>query len=450
MSMSATTVCVEHPSGREGLRQRARLAIQGTLGRASAPAWSRPGFIALCDQGVVSLTNFATGVIIGRVCGKAELGVYTLAWTLVTMALGVFATLITIPYTVFGPHLGLSRRRRYLGSILVHQLLFSVSLALTIGVGSAVVLGLGWIDDTISNVLTTTAAVIVFISLREFIRNISFADLRMDRALAVDLTASIAQTVGLLLLVYSGRLTASRALVVIGISSGVAAVGWLAFHRETLRADRRLCLPDLKRNWGFAKWVLGSGMLWHCAGYLFPWVLAAFHGTATTGVWAACSAIVALGNPALLGLCNYVLPKISNIYATAGIASMKRYVHRCALLFILVLLPVLLLVAAFGERILTGVYGTAYASTGAVLVVLSANVLMMTLHKPYSQGLFSLQCAKADTIVNVIWVGLLFAVGIPVVQKHGALGAAATMLVAGALGVAIKTTVLAREVRRRS
>ena len=64
-----------------------------------------PGVVALFDQSLVSITNFATALLIGRVCGKPELGVYTLAWTLLSMVTELSGALITTPYTVLSPQM---------------------------------------------------------------------------------------------------------------------------------------------------------------------------------------------------------------------------------------------------------------------------------------------------------------------------------------------------------
>jgi O-antigen/teichoic acid export membrane protein len=437
-------------SAMDVLRLRGRAAIRATLRVAFKSADTRPGLIALCDQGIVSVTNFATAVMIGRVCGKAELGVYALALTLITIATGIISTLISAPYTVFAPRLARSRRRRYLGSLFVHQSILSLGFALLISVVAGLGRWQGWLSVGVSKVGTITAVVIIFISLREFIRSVSFAELRVNWALSVDIIACVAQVAGMLFLVYWGALTVSRAYTILGVASAIAVGCWLILHRAVFHLDRRFYLPDLKRNWDFGKWVLSSGLLWQTAGYLFPWILAAFHGSSVTGVWAACSAIVALGNPVLLGLSNYVLPRISNIYANAGVQNMTRHVHRYSLLFAVLLAPLVIFMATLGERLLSGIYGQGFGGTRGILVLLSLNLLVVTLAKPYSQGLFSLECAKADTFVNVLWVALMIMVGVPAVRSFASLGAAATMLASGCIAVAIKIVVYGREARRHT
>jgi O-antigen/teichoic acid export membrane protein len=426
----------------------ARTSIQSMLGKTTELVGSHRGFLALCDQGVVSVTNFATAVIIGRACGKAELGAYTLAWTLMTLATEISAVLTTAPYTVFGPRLGRSRRRRYLGSVLMHQLLLAMMFALTMAAGAVLGSWQGWLPDSVSTVVTTTGAVILFISLRDFVRRVSFAELRIGVALLVDVTACLAQAVGVLLLLHFGALTASRTYTVLGISSAVAAGGWLAIHRGAFRSETRFYVQDFQRNWRFAKWVLASCVLSVSARYLYPWVLAAFHGTAVTGTWAACVAIVALGNPVLLGLGNYVGPKISNVYAISGIAAMQRNVYRWSMLFTVLLLPIVLVLAGFGDRIVTRVYGNAYAGSAGVVLLLALNMLIGALVYPYCCGLYALECSKADMLINLVAVTLLFTIGIVAVKSYAALGAAATLLVSSSVTTVIRITIFAREVRR--
>jgi O-antigen/teichoic acid export membrane protein len=405
----------------------------------------RPSVAALFDQGLVSITNFATALLIGRVCGKPELGVYTLAWTLLSMVTELSGALITTPYTVFGPQMSQFRRSRYLGSIFVHQLVLSIIFGLVIVTGTVLGSWCGWIPRGLTNVFSTTASAVVFVSVKEFVRRVSFAELRVGSALLVDTMACVAQVAGILLLFHLGALNVSRTFAVLGISSALAAGVWLWQQRRAFRFESRVYEQDLRRNWRFAKWVLGSGLLSAIARYLYPWMLATFHGTSVTGAWAACAAIVAMCNPVVLGLSNYALPRISNVYARSGSAAMRRSVNRFSLLFVVLLSPVVLTLGAWGERIVTGVYGMAYAGSAAVLFLLGLNMLINTMTNPYSQGLFNLDSAKADALINALWVGLLFTVGIVAVRSYAAIGAAVALLASSSITAGVRIGVFAHK-----
>ena len=419
-----------------------------TLDKAAALAQSHRGFLAIGDQAVVSVTNFLTGVVIGRACGKAELGIYTLAWTLMTLATEIPATMTTTPYTVFSPHLTEERRSRYLGSILVHQLCFSAIFALAMAAGAVLGPRLGWLRHDVSRVIMTTACVTLFIGMREFVRRVSFAELKIESALCMDTIACLIQAVGVLMLLRFHSLNAVRIYVLLGISSALVVAGWLVFHWGAIHPDTRHYARDLKRNWSFSKWVLGSWTLYTIAVNVYPWMLAAFHGTAVTGTWAACAAIVALGNPVLLGLSNYVGPRISNVYAAAGAEAMRRYIYRISLLYGALVLPVIFIVVGFGGRIVTGVYGKAYAGSTSVVFLLALNLLIGALMFPFSRGLFSLERANVDMLVNIVMVTLMFTIGIAAVRQYAAVGAAAALLVSSAIAAAIRIQVFAREIRR--
>ena len=76
--------------------------------------------LALADQGIVSFASFVTTILIGRLCGTQELGVYTLAISIAFFFVAVQDSLVTMPYTVYGNRLQGHARRRYAGSMLMH------------------------------------------------------------------------------------------------------------------------------------------------------------------------------------------------------------------------------------------------------------------------------------------------------------------------------------------
>jgi O-antigen/teichoic acid export membrane protein len=404
-------------------------------------------FIALADQGIVSATNFLTGVIIGRACGKAELGTYALVWTIISLITEINSVLTTSPYTVFNPRFGRYQRSRYLGSVLVHQLVLSLMFALVMAGGVALGSGHTWLPADVAHAVLVTASVIVFICLREFVRRVSFAELKPVAAFSVDLITCLSQAGGVLVLLRFGLLTVSRSYELLGISSALAAAGWLLLRWKSIRPGPRLYGRDLERNWQFAKWVLGSCILSLFPRYMFPWVITAFHGTSATGLWAACAGIVGLGNPVALGLGNYVLPNISKVYARSGTSAMVRQVHRSGLHFAALLMPLVLILLVWGERIVIAVYGRAYSTSAGIVILLAINTLITSVMFPYSQGLFSLERAKADTMVNVVTVVLLFTFGTFAVKYYSALGAAVALVLSGFITAAIRLLVFAREAK---
>jgi O-antigen/teichoic acid export membrane protein len=410
-------------------------AVACSAARAGSPALARrafwlgrsQGFLALGDQAVVSLANFATGLIIGRMCGKNELGLYALAWSLVSIAAGASSALITTPYGIFRPRMPEREHGCYVGSMFLQQIVVSSAMTLIMLLGAAVDFQRRG-SAGVGRVLATVAGLMLFIGLRDFVRLTCFAELRVGLALVLDSAGYTAQIGGLVALGYAGRLSACSAYVITGAVAAIVTLAWLYRDFNTIRLSRNSLKSGFERNWDVAKWLLLSGVLWTIGMYLYPWLLTFFHGTAATGAWAACSAIVAIGNPAVLGLGNYIGPKICHVYAVDGVRLMRRYVYRVSLVFSMILLPLVLVLTLWGGKVLVRVYGPAYTGYDIVVMLLALNVLANGFALPYSRGLFALLAPRPDMYINAVAIALLFTVGVVAVRRDSATGAASALL----------------------
>ena len=407
------------------------------------------GLLALCDQGLVSVTNFLTTMIVARVCGRADLGVYTLVLSVAALTTGLSATMITTPYMVLGRQMSVCRRRRYLGSLLIHQLSLSSVLAVAVFAAALVTAWTGGMSAKTAGVIAPAAALLICANLREFARGCSFADLNTGDALLVDIGVCLVQAIGLALLFYSRAMSVSGVLLAVSGASGCAACVWLLLSRRRVRCDLRLCRADLQTSWRFSKWVLGSALAWQGATYLYPWLLAAFHGTAATGIWAAASGIVAIANPLLLGLNNYLSPKIATVCAARGPREMGRYIRRASFLCGGMIVPFTLAAAIWGGRAVLGIYGNSYAGTGTTVLLLALAMQVNAFANPYAQGLFNLQQAKADMMINIVSVALLFLAGVPAARAHATEGAAGAICFSSCVVAAIRGAYFSRVLKSR-
>ncbi len=73
--------------------------------------------VALIDQGLVSGTRFLATIIIARYCGPGELGIYSLAFSLLVLGCCFQEAIVTTPYAVFGQRLRRRSRTTYAGAI---------------------------------------------------------------------------------------------------------------------------------------------------------------------------------------------------------------------------------------------------------------------------------------------------------------------------------------------
>jgi O-antigen/teichoic acid export membrane protein len=399
--------------------------------------------VSLIDQAIVSATNFMTGLMIGRACSKEEFGIYMLGYTIILFVMELQSSLISTPFMVFSPRLKGSAHALYTGSTLIHQFALSALTILALAIGG-VLLRLGYGPSGLAPVVWTLAAVITIVMLREYVRRVCFTGLQMKTALFLDSCIGVVQFGGLLVLSRLSILSASRAYWVVGLSSGIVVLGWMISHSEKFTLRLSQAVSDFRRNWLFGKWVFASGLLYTFSMGLYPWILAAYHGTAATGVWAACLGIAALGNPVLLGGQNYLGPKIAHVYARTGASALRSFVFKASAVFSLPLWVLSAAMLALGGPLVVFLYGSKYAGNGAIVFVLTVNVALSVATFAVSRALFAIERADLDFLANFVALFVLLVAGVWLTKSHGVLGAAYGLLLANAVATGLKCVVFTR------
>ena len=401
------------------------------------------GVLSLADQAVASATNFATGIIIARACSQEELGLYMLGFSVILLVTDLQTSLISTPYMVYAPRLKGRAHALYTGSTLLHQLSFSLLIVFGLICGAfGATMGIG--PQGLGPVLWALVAVISCILLREYARRVCFARLRLLTTFLFDTCIAIGQIGGLLVLARLRMLSAKRAFWAIGFACGVAVLWWLWSNREFFRPRINESWADFKKNWAFGKWVFASGLVWAVSMNLYPWFLAALHGTASTGVWAACLGVVSVGNPALLGIQNLVGPKIAHKCAAAGPNALRRMVLKITAA---ISLPVCLLCTAltlWGGRLMSLVYGSQYAGSSRVVAILALSVLVSAPAFCFSRALYATERADLDFLANFAALFVMLTLGFWLVRAFGPLGAAFGLLGGNIATSALKAGVYLR------
>lgn len=389
---------------------------------------NRQGILALVGQSLASATNFFSGVIIGRVCSKEEFGFYTLGLSIVFVLTTLQISLITTPYMVYSPRLKTQNRSRYTGSVLIHQFILSTLAILSLFIcGRVLTLVLG--SKGLGTVINTLSMIITFILLKDCARQICFAGLRMKMALLMDLFMAVLQLGGLVLLATLGLLSASSAYWVIGCAGGCAVLVWLFKSRKIIDLNIRQAGTDFKRSWRFGKWVFASAILWSLSMNLYPWILTGFHGAAAAGIWAACLGVVAISNPLIIGVQNFLGPKITHSYSQGGADRLRQFVLTAIPRFALAILPFSIVLVLWGGKLVAFLYGGQYAGNGLLISILAINLLVTSADFSLSRGLFARERADLDFKVNFLALIILLTIGVWLVSNFGPLGVAISLLV---------------------
>jgi O-antigen/teichoic acid export membrane protein len=385
------------------------------------------GFLSLADQAVASITNFLTGVVIARSSSKDQFGLYMLGFSIVLLLTDLQTSVIAMPFTVYAPRLKGPAHALYAGSTLIHQILFSLLGMLALACGAFLAeFGVG--PRGLEPVLWALGATVGLIMLREFVRRICFASLKLKSVLLFDTCICVCQTGILFLLGRLGLLSASRAYWVIGPVCGIAALCWLRLQKSSFSLRLDESITDLKRNWAFGRWLFASGLVYTISANLYSWLLAFLHGTASAAVFAACMGVVSASNPALLGLQNFVSPKTAHEFANNGLRGLRKFVLN---LSGMLALPAGLLTAVliiWGDHFVALLYGSRYSGNGMVVAVLALNLFVSAVGFSFSRALLAMERANVDFALNFVSLFTMLTLGLWLVKREGALGAAIGLL----------------------
>jgi O-antigen/teichoic acid export membrane protein len=413
--------------------------------RLASRSTTHKGAVALADQTVVTATNLLTGIIIGRACTKEEFGVYLLGFSIVLFVLELQTSLVVSPFMVFGPRLTGSAYARYAGSTLIHQMALSALMVLILATaGTVLTLGAG--PSYMAPVVWALAATVAFIMLRDYVRRTCFADLRMSTALVLDTYVLIIQTSGLLYLARTGILSASRAYIVIGAACAIVALSCLVATRKRFVPALADSLSHLKRNWSFGKWVFAGKTAVLMSHQLYPWILAAYHGTAATGVFAACWSIVAFMNPVRIGIENFLGPRTAHAY-NQGTSELQRVVRKATIVLTVATGLFSLALLVFGNALILAMYGGKYVDCGGVILLLALGVVASTVTAPAGQALWVMERPSLNFRVNLIRLAVTLVMGIPLVKFFGPLGVALGLVVGNVAASTVRYILYRRVVR---
>jgi O-antigen/teichoic acid export membrane protein len=357
--------------------------------------------LSLLDQVVVRGTRFATTVMIGRFGSDAELGLYSLAFSIVVLVLSFQESLISVPYTVFVKRLDSEQQQReYSGSTLAQALGMNLLSAVLLLISCAVLIGLDMAPG-FPSILLILAVLLPFILLREYARRFAFAHLDINAVLAIDIGISVLQLAGLTLLIWSDAMSAANAYWITGAASIIGVGVWLMFSRDAFTWNRLRIKEDMVINWKFGKWVAAASVVSVVHMYLPHWMLAAVYDERATGIFSAYMTVFVLANPFILGMCNVLSPKAAHCFAEGGCEAVSKQIWQFTGFMSTLLLVFAILASILGGRFIELVFG-GYPAEDSSIAVLAFGTIGLGVSYTVSSGLRAIDRPQAN-----LWAGLL-------------------------------------------
>ncbi len=383
----------------------------------------------LFDQAIVSGTNFLTGIILARALGFKAYGVFTLLWFLVlflyTLYESFFATSLM---TLTSYQLEKMTERRYYGC----QRTFAMALAILAALVSVVALvGIHLFDasvDIMPYALPLVLSVLGYL-LQDSTRRLFFVRRQVVCAVCIDTLRYGSQLAVLILFLMLGTLTIEKALWVIAICALVSyGLFWFmlplpSWHWSTLSIIAT-------KNWHFAKWLMGAGILQWFSSNLLIILSGSMLGAFAVGLLRAMQNIVAVLYVILQGLDNFIPARAVQAFRQSGFAAMERFIGKAALgmlaIFLIIAIPCLVM----PDQVLHWIYGHAYHDGyGNVLRLYLLIYLMVVVNKLVGYLLQTIQYNKPQTFAYLPSVVVSTCAGYWMILHWGLWGVAIGLII---------------------
>jgi O-antigen/teichoic acid export membrane protein len=404
-------------------------------------------FLALADQAVVSGTTLLSTVLVGRFTVPSQLGIYTIALSVLGSLLAVQDALILLPYTI-QRHRPSRTPAEHAGISLLHSGLLAAVAAAALALAAVGGLALGADANLIWLILALVLTVPSAMQ-REFGRGYAFAHLHVAKALILDATVAALQLGVLGWLGWTGRMSAIGACAALGGACALTSLVWLYYARWNfvIRADQ--VQQATRESWGLGKWLCAGQVTVSTQGYASYWLLPLLVGITETGVYAACTSIASLANPLLTAFRNTLTPRAVLAFKEGGGAKLCRQAFRDALVLAGGMSLFCVAILFGGDLLMRLVYHEPeYGGQGHVVAVLAVAMMVAAAGAPASNALASMERPQAIVLAASVGTAVSLAAIWILSVEWGLLGAAYGFLVGNVAGAAARwaafLTVLAR------
>src|SRR6266851_1032625 len=344
---------------------------------------------ALVDQALVSGINFITNVILARVLGLHDYGIFALAWTTVLFANSLQWAFIVSPMMSVGPKQEPEDRPLYYGSVLVQEIVFALVCAVAVFVAVRVS-ATHFPQWDVYNLGAPLSFATLSYLLQDFVRRYLFSTRQSKRALASDAISYLTQLPIILLLSQRAHFSSQAALWVIAATSLAGfAVG--CYYFEPVRLQFSSLREVFVRHWKISRWLAPSAFMQWSSGNLFAMAAPIYYGAAAAGILRAAQNIVGVAHIWFLGLDNVVPAEAARRMHSKGFDASFHYIKQIMWRWGMITLLFVTVVAVRPALWLKLVYGAKYAGYGHVLQLYAVMYLMVFFAGPLRAGLQALE-----------------------------------------------------------
>jgi len=391
--------------------------------------WVSKGSLALLDQGLISGSNFAIGILLARWLVPQQFGAYALAFSIFLFLYGFHDALLLEPMSVLGPTTYAKCLPAYLGKLIKLHFVLALSFSGLVAAGIAV-LHYFTSDPALPSALWGVALVTPLILFFWLCRRATY--LRLAPAMAVGgASAYFVVAMGLLFLIKTlGHLSTFTAFFIQSLAATVAACLLLASLRPQLDSRSGPTTSEVVReHWRYGRWVVGTQFVYWLSGSAYYLISAAFLRMQDVAALRALQNFTSPFAQFITAVSLLLLPWSSARFAEEGPVLFRRRIRQITLLFVAVASGYYAALWLFGEKLIRIFYAGRYTEYAHLLPLLAAPVLVLAVAQGNSIAVQAMQSPSNVLFAYSIAGATTVALGVPLTRHWGLPGAAVGILI---------------------
>lgn len=390
------------------------------------------------DQALISVSNFLTTIVVARATTPEAFGAFTLVYTALLFAVSTQTSLICQPHNVLAATRTGAAYRAFTTSSALVQVVFAAMSGLLVLAVAGLSVSFGW---SVTPLLLALAPTVVVWELQEFVRRVLYTEGKVGAAFVNDIVSYGGQAVTVLAWSLHGSLTGAEVILLMGASSGIAALLGVLQLSASLQGE--WTWSAVQDNWRYGKWLAGSELVGNWLGDQFYLIVATpILGVSAAGVIKAMQVLFG-PNRLIVMAVNTVTPiRAARALERGGPGAFRREYTRVLLIvlpFIVLYCGAAMLAARFALNL---AYGTKYLAYVHIFQLYAVYVLISSGMILVSSVLRALQQTQAIFRGRLVGGVAAMALAWPLIHFLGLSGIVLGLLLGAALTVGLLVRLL--------
>jgi len=380
----------------------------------------RRGALSILDQGIVSVTSFATLVLIGRLGGDEQLGIYAIVFTLLWLAASIPNALVWTPFTVRMPRLKAEEQVLLQSSIACHTTVFCLLMS------GPTLLMLAWMAPLTPWLGFSSWVYVAGMTLREHLRRVRMVHLDMTGLLILDACICSIQIISFAVLYYSDGVDAISVMLSHGLIAGLPVVATF-LNTGAYRVGVYKAISDWKIHWESGRWLAGAALINAASEAFVRFAFASMLGMQGLGRFTAAFSLPMVANPLVISLSNFLRVDMARDAATDSIKQQRTSFWKnqvlCTALGIL-LFGTIAAVGGLGAQI---TYGAKFDGLNLPILAICVGLAVSMMCIPSEIALTSAGQTKTLILASIARFTAVLLVAWPAIHYLGLIGGGITI-----------------------